>query len=151
MDSQIVEASFTSDYINARVPHRGETLVATRSFFVFMTSDRVETTRDFANRSSIVRIRRRQSHQFKQFAGGDLLAHVRANEPYYLGCVFSVLWEWVNCGKPRSQLVRRAIAGDTAALIFACKTGKGRFPQGYQYFASSIILRPTASRSFGIS
>jgi hypothetical protein len=118
--------------------------VATRSIFVFMTSNGVETTRDFANRSSIVRIRRRQGHQFKQFAGGDLLAHIRANEPYYLGCVFSVLWEWV-------QLVRRAIAGDTAALIFACKTGKGRFPQGYQYFASSIILRPTASRSFGMS
>src|SRR5207237_8076272 len=67
-----------------------------------MTSNGVETTRDFANRSSILRIRKLEGHQYKQFPEGDLLAHVRANQPYYLGCVFSVLREWLGCGKPRT-------------------------------------------------
>jgi hypothetical protein len=102
MDSQTVEAYFTSDHVNARVPHRGETLVSTRSSFVFKTSNGVETTRDFANRSSIVRIRKREGHHYKQFPEGDLLAHVRANQPYYLGCVFSVLREWLGCAKPKT-------------------------------------------------
>ena len=31
-----------------------------------------------------------------------MLEHVRARQPYYLGCVFSVIAEWLAAGKPRT-------------------------------------------------
>lgn len=63
-----------------------------------MTSNGVETTRDFANRASIVRIRKREGVIFHQYPEGDLLAHVRARQPYYLGCVFAVIQSWIAAG-----------------------------------------------------
>jgi hypothetical protein len=31
---------------------------------------------------------------FRKYPEGDLLAHVRARQPYYLGCVFAVIRHW---------------------------------------------------------
>jgi hypothetical protein len=53
LDSQMLESFFTSDYIAARIPHRGEIETSTRGFFIFVTSNGVETTKDFANRAAI--------------------------------------------------------------------------------------------------
>jgi hypothetical protein len=36
-------------------------------------------------------------------------------------------------------------------LIFACKTGKGRFPQGYQYFAFVLTIPPPPVQGLGNS
>ena len=54
-----------------------------------------------ANRSSIIRIRKRPSgYTYKVFPEGDILAHIEANQGYYLGCVHSVIRHWVASGKP---------------------------------------------------
>lgn len=57
MDSQYIESFLTAEgSFPARVPHRGEVQIDPQRFLVLMTSNGVESTRDFANRSSIIRI-----------------------------------------------------------------------------------------------
>jgi hypothetical protein len=108
LDSPYLEAILTAPgSIPARVPHRGEIQVDPRRFIFQMTSNGVETTRDLANRASIVRIRKRPSEfLFRAYPEGDLWDHVMANQPYYLGCVFSVITEWVNAGCPKTTETR---------------------------------------------
>ena len=102
LNSPFLEAFFTADSIGARVPHRGEVPVDPRRFFIFASSNGIEATRDLANRSSFVRIRKRERYQFRAYPEGGLLEHVKARQPYYLGCVFSVIAEWLAAGKPRT-------------------------------------------------
>ena len=72
-------------------------------FFLMLTSNGVETTRDFANRGSIVRNRKREGYTFNQYPEGDLLEHVRACQPHYLGAVFAIIREWIELGCPALQ------------------------------------------------
>ena len=67
--------------------------------FHLLTSNGVETTADFANRSSIIRLRKRHRHTFRQFDEGDLLSRVAAHQSYYMRCVFSVIEQWKAHGK----------------------------------------------------
>lgn len=95
-----------------RVPYRGILFIDPDWFVLGLTSNGVELTEDLANRASIVRIHKQPSgFQFKQYAEGDGLAHVRANQAYYLGCVFSVLIAWLQAGKPRTQETRHSFRG----------------------------------------
>lgn len=107
-DSPHLEAFLTAEgAFPCRVPHRGEITVPPENYFVFLTSNGVDTTRDFANRSNIIRIRKkRPGFQFRRYPEGDLLAHVRAQQPFYLGCVFAVIREWHAAGKPRTDETR---------------------------------------------
>ncbi len=105
MDSQYIESFLTAvGSFGARVPHRGEVQVDPQRFLVLMTSNGVESTRDFANRSSIIRIRKRIGFSYQTYPAGDLLSHVKANQPYFLGCVFAVIREWIEFGKPRTSV-----------------------------------------------
>jgi hypothetical protein len=90
-----------------RVPHRGEITVPPENYFIFLTSNGVDTTRDFANRSNIIRNRKRpDSYSWRKFPEGDLLAHVRHRQAYYLGCLFAVIREWHGHGKPQTDETR---------------------------------------------
>ncbi len=102
-DSAHLEAFLSADgTFSCRVPHRGEVCVAPESFFIFMSSNGVNTTRDFANRSNIIRIRKQPpGYQFQKFEEGDLLHHVRRHQAYYMGCVFAVIRAWHAQGRPR--------------------------------------------------
>jgi hypothetical protein len=105
MDSQYIEAFLTAvGGFGARVPHRGEVQVDPQRFLMLMTSNGVESTRDFANRSSIIRIRKRVGFSYPCYPEGDLLSHVKANQPRFLGCVFAVIREWIEFGKPRTSV-----------------------------------------------
>ena len=108
LDSPFFEAILTAPgSMPARVPHRGEVEVDPRGFVFQITSNGVETTRDLANRSSIVRIRKQpRGYVFKTYPEGDLHAHVVANQSFYLGCVFSVISEWALKGQPRTNETR---------------------------------------------
>ena len=107
MESQFIEMMATAGgCIGARVPHRGEVQVDSRHFLLFMTSNGVETTRDLANRASIIRIRKRTGYTFRQFPEGDILSHIQANQAYFLGAVFAVIRAWHAAGKPRTAEVR---------------------------------------------
>jgi hypothetical protein len=107
LDSANLEAFLTAEgSFPARVPHRSEVQIDPDRFFILLTSNGVEATRDMANRSSIIRIRKRDSFTYSNFSEGDLLSHVRANQPYYLGCVFAVIKAWNEAGQPRSSEIR---------------------------------------------
>ena len=111
-DSVFLESFLTADTAPARVPYHGEVRVEARRYYVMMSSNGVETTRDLANRSSIIRIRKRpDTYCFREFPEGDLLAHVRARQSYYLGCVFSVLAEWLGHSKPRTSVAGHDFRG----------------------------------------
>ncbi len=84
-----------------RVPHRGEILLDCSRVNFQMTSNGVETTRDLANRSSIIRIRKRPAdYAYQFFPEGDILAHIEARQGYYLGCVHAIIRTWLEAGKP---------------------------------------------------
>lgn len=106
-NSQYIEAFMTATHIGARIPHRAEVSVNPTRFFVMISSNQFEPTVDLLNRANVVRIRKRQpDHKYREFPEGDVLAHVKANQPYYLGCVFSVIRAWVEAGRPRSNDTR---------------------------------------------
>jgi hypothetical protein len=107
MDSAHLEAFLTAEgSFPARVPHRSEIQIDPDRFFILLSSNGVETTRDMANRSSIIRIRKREGFTYSNFPEGDLLSHLRANQSYYLGCVFAVIEEWYRGGRLRSSQLR---------------------------------------------
>lgn len=100
-NSQFIEAFMTAtDNFAARVPHCGEVKIDPSRFILMLSSNGVESTRDFANRSSIIRIRKREGYAFRAYDEGGLLEHVQARQSYYLGCVFTVLRQWLDMGKP---------------------------------------------------
>ena len=132
LDSQYLEALMTAEHIGVRIPHRAETLVPTARYVLMITSNDLVLTPDMINRSSIIRIRKRPvGFKFKSYNGLDVLDHVKANQPYYLGCVFSVLGEWYARGRPRTDEGRhdfrvwagacdyivQNVAGDFAPLL----------------------------------
>jgi len=108
LNSQHLEALLTAEgSFPCRIPHRGEIMVRPENFFVFLTSNGVDTTRDFANRSSIIRIRKKPAgFQYRKYEEGELLDHVRANQAFYLGCVFAVIRAWHEAAKPRTEETR---------------------------------------------
>jgi hypothetical protein len=106
-DSPHIEALLTADKLfPVRVPHCRELMIDPRRFFIMLTSNGVDTTRDFANRASIIRIRKRVGHTYSHYPEGDLLQHVRARQAHYLGAVFAIVREWIERGCPRSSEVK---------------------------------------------
>ena len=92
--------------VPARVPYRGEVQVRPDRFIFQLTSNGFESTRDLANRSCIIRIRKRRGFRFRRYPEGNLLDHVRANQERYLGAVYSVLSQWLTLGKPATEDTR---------------------------------------------
>jgi hypothetical protein len=106
LDSQHIEAFLTAEQtFTARVPYRGGVQVDPSRFFIMLSSNGVETTRDFANRASIIRNRKREGLAFKKYIEGDLLEHVRTNQHRYLGAVFAIVREWIGRGCRRTDEV----------------------------------------------
>ena len=101
IDSQKLEAFATAEStFMARAAYSSEIEVDPRSFVLFLTSNGMESTRDLANRSVIVRLRKHPDEfQFQQ----DLLLHIRENGIYYLGCVYSVIKDWFERGRPMTN------------------------------------------------
>jgi hypothetical protein len=82
-----------------------------------LSTNGAELTRDLANRSIITRIRKQPAgYRFHKFAEGKLEAHVMAQQPFYLGCVFAILREWRRHGCPLTQESRHDFAGWVQAL-----------------------------------
>lgn len=112
-----------------RVPYRGTLFIDPDWFVLGLTSNGVELTEDLANRASIVRIHKQPpGFQFKQYGEGDVLAHVRANQAYYLGCVFSVVIAWLQAGKPRTEETRHSFRGWSQPLDWIVQNIFGEAP-----------------------
>jgi len=106
IESAFIEMIITAggDTVNVRVPHRGEVPIDASGVLFQFTSNGIETTPDLANRSSIVRIRKRPpGYAWHKWPEGDLLAHVAARQSFYLGCVHAVVRSWLAAGRPRKD------------------------------------------------
>jgi hypothetical protein len=90
----------------ARVPHRGEVQIRPDRFVFQLTSNGYESTADMANRSCIIRIKKRLGYAFRTFPEGDLLDHIAAAQPQYLGAVYCVVTQWCAGGKKASTDLR---------------------------------------------
>jgi|GEM_PF-2693699 len=108
LDSPGIESALTEDRFMARAPYRAPTEIDMHRVVVMLTSNGAELTVDLANRASPVRILKQpEGYQFKTYEGGrDLLAHVVANQPLYLGAVFAVVRAWFEAGCPRTAETR---------------------------------------------
>lgn len=129
-DSTHLEAFVTAPgRFQVRVPYRAGVFVNSNWFVLGLTSNGVEFTEDLANRASIVRILKQPpGFQFRKYAEGDVLAHVRANQPYFLGCVFSVLIAWLQAGKPRTEETRHSFRGWSQVLDWIVQNIFGEAP-----------------------
>ena len=106
LDSQYLEAYMTASgrTFGVRIPYHGEADIDPSGSCVFLSSNGVETTPDLANRSVIVRIRKQpEGFVYPTFDGLDLLEYVRENQGFVLGCVHSILKEWMSRGCPRTN------------------------------------------------
>jgi hypothetical protein len=102
MNSPQIEAFLTSECHLARMPYAPQVEVEPKRYFIMATSNNYELTIDMANRSNIIRIRKqRLGYGFRSFPEGDILSHIKANQPRYLGAVFAIIREWVRQGKPK--------------------------------------------------
>ncbi len=102
LDSPALENFMTAQgSFPCRIPGIREIEIDPSRFFILLTSNGVETTRDLANRSSIIRIFKREGVAFR-----DSLTEIKERQPYFMGCVFAVIREWHKQGKPRTADTR---------------------------------------------
>ena len=103
IDCPAIESFLTEDTFLARAPHLAAVEIDPRRVVLQLTSNKADITTDLANRSSCVRILKQpESYRFRGYGEGDVLNHVRANQPSYLGAVFAVVKAWHATGKPRT-------------------------------------------------
>jgi len=104
IDSPAIESFLTEDVYHARIPYAVPAEIDPKRTIVMITSNKAEVTPDLANRSSCVRVLKQPiGYMFQEFSEGDLLDHVKANQPLYLGAVFAVIREWHRAGKPTTK------------------------------------------------
>ena len=105
LSSEYLEAIITwREEVTVRVPHRGECSIDAGMVTIQMTSNGIETTPDMANRSCIVRIRKQpDDYQWHDWVDASLDHHIVRNQPYFLGCVYAVIKEWIDKGMQRTD------------------------------------------------
>lgn len=104
MNSKLLESFLTASGFGlfpARTPGTAEVLIDPRRFILQMSSNGLHTSVDLANRVSFCRIRKRPGYNYR-----DTLGEIKRRQPYFLGCVFAVIAEWIRKGKPRTNDTR---------------------------------------------
>lgn len=96
LDSTFLEAFLTADKtIGARCFGRAEVEVNVERFCTLITSNDLQFTKDLANRSSIIRIRKKSDkHVWKSYDGLRLDEHIKAHHLHYLAAVYRIIQEW---------------------------------------------------------
>lgn len=127
-NSPMLEAIITTpESVPVRLVRRAEQIIDARTVSIQLSSNGVDTTPDMANRSCIIRIRKQTGKQWTTWPEGDLLAHVKAKQHYYLGCVFSIIRAWVEAGKPKTDTTEHDMREWAQSMdwivqkIFMCK------------------------------
>jgi hypothetical protein len=101
MDSQIMETAIRGLGKVAARALRAEADIDVTPFLWQLSTNGAELTRDLANRAVITRIRKRSdTHQFQTYPEGDIVSHIKAHQPRYLGAVHAVIREWASQGRP---------------------------------------------------
>jgi len=96
LDSTFLEAFLTADKtIGARGFGRGEVEVSVERFCTLITSNDLQFTKDLANRSTIIRIRKKpESYAWKSYGGLRLDEHIKCHQFRYLAAVYAIIQEW---------------------------------------------------------
>jgi hypothetical protein len=101
MDSQIMETAIRGLGKVAARALRAEADIDVTPFLWQLSTNGAELTRDLANRAVITRIRKRaDTHQFQTYPEGDIVSHIKAHQPRYLGAVHAVIRDWAAKGRP---------------------------------------------------
>jgi len=107
LDSQFLESFFTADNgFPARTAYQSQIMVDPGQFIIFISSNGFEAPRDLTNRASIIRIKKREGHQFRQQDGKDDLQMTFELQFVWYGAVLTVIKEWHRRGKPRTNDMR---------------------------------------------
>src|SRR5262249_21399357 len=103
LSSEMLESALTEDRVSCRSLHRSAMPFTKRAFFM-LASKGVEVTLDLADRSCFVRIvKQEEGYEWSLYDGEELSDHIKHRRGYYLGCIYSVLKEWIQKGKPRNK------------------------------------------------
>ena len=105
LDSRLLETCLRGIGVApARIPHRGELQISTIHINWQLSSNGIESTRDLINRGIISRISKRPpNYSWAQYPEGNILAHIKANQPQYLAAVFRIIQEWWERGRKRTD------------------------------------------------
>jgi hypothetical protein len=108
ISNQLLESAIRGQgKVPVRSAYSKPTQIETDHVYWLATSNKAQTTHDLANRSIITRLRKRPwNYKFRDYAGTDLLTHVKRKSDYYLSCIFAVVRQWHLCGKPRTEETR---------------------------------------------
>ena len=73
------------------------------NYFLGMTSNGAEMTKDLANRSCFVRIRKRpDGYEFRDYGDQEFIDYVRSNHEIFLSAIYSILRHWNESGRPKT-------------------------------------------------
>jgi hypothetical protein len=107
LDSKILEAMMTADYrdsVTVRAFRKSGEVIP--GLFIHQASTNgLLSTKDFMNRSVVVRIRK--NPEDKQYTHPDILDHIRSHQGKYLGAIHRIVEEWINRGKKESALLSK--------------------------------------------
>lgn len=107
VNSQILESAIkgAGGKVMVRKAYSKPTLINTDHVIWMGTSNSAEATEDLANRSIISRLRKRPlNYTFRKFNGLGLLEYVERKKDYYLSCIFAVVRNWFEKGKPSNPI-----------------------------------------------
>lgn len=95
---------------SVRVPYSGEVYVDTSRYLVAITSNGMEATRDLANRSCFIRLKKQEGHRFHEFGSDDILETIRKCQPMFLGAVYAIVRHWFDQGMPKTDENRHSFS-----------------------------------------
>lgn len=117
IDSQTLESAIRGQSRVTARSFRACVEVDTAPFIWQLSTNGAELTRDLANRAVITRIRKQpDGYQYRKWREGEILHHVRANQPRYLAAIHAILREWATAGCPRSDETGHDFRGWVQAL-----------------------------------
>ncbi len=163
LDSQKLEALVTANgEFNARAAYTPNASVDASKVMFFVSSNGFEATRDLANRSFIIRQRKRPGHIWRTFDGRNLRQHIEAHLPQCQGAVMAVIREWHAQGKRRTGITEHSFQDwaqpldwmvtqqmHEAPLLQGHAEAKVRVTNPHLSFLRQLFLRMEANNRLG--
>ena len=107
LDSQYLESFLTSgESFSARIPYSAAIKIDPSKFIIFISSNGFEATKDLTNRASIIRIKKREGHEYRSLNGKDDLQLTFEWQHVFYGAVLAVINAWHEQGKKRTNDTR---------------------------------------------